>query len=154
MFWRILWIILCLLCHTFSSWAVRFAIVEVVHINYTLTKTMDPAVLCCSYTYHLKVTVVNVDHAFSPFSEGQAEYHYSTHNSRLFVPILGKISSQETNPFPHSQNNPRNLRHPIVYRLVHKSPSPVLILSHTYPINATPSHFLKILFNIIFPLTY
>ena len=81
MFWRFVWILLFLFCHTCNSWAVRYAIVEVVCARYTLTKTKNPAVLCCSGTCLLKFTVVNVDHTFSAFSEGKAENRYSTHNS-------------------------------------------------------------------------
>ena len=114
---------------------------------------MDPAVLCCLCTCRLKVIVVNVDHTLSPFSEGQAGNRYSTHNSTLFFPNLRSIPSLETNHFSHSQNYPRNLWHPNVYHLIHKSRSPVLILSQTYPVNASPFHFLKIHFNIILPLT-
>jgi len=114
---------------------------------------MDPAVLCRSCTVPAACrSLANVNHTICPFWEGQAENRYSTHNSTLFFPTSRNIPSLETNPFSHSQTNPLNLWHPNVYHLIHKSPSPVLILSQTYAVNASPSHFLKIHFNIIFPL--
>jgi len=45
MFWRFVWILLFLLC----SWTVRYAIVEAVCTNYTVTKMMDAASLLLPY---------------------------------------------------------------------------------------------------------
>jgi len=67
-------------------------------------------------------------------------------NSTLWSRVLLEklTGSQPVKKFP------RNLRNPKVYYGIYNSPAPVPILSQTNPVQ-TPSHFLKMRFNIIFP---
>ena len=60
--------------------------------------------------------------------------------------LLEKLTS-----FAANQEIPRILWNPKVLYRAHKCPPPVPILSQLHPVSTTPSHFLKIHFNIILP---
>ena len=71
----------------------------------------------------------------------------------LLLYSMEQSPSWEANRFSSREEILRNVWNPMVHYRIHKCSSPVLILSHFDPVQASTSHFLKIHFNIILPST-
>ena len=71
----------------------------------------------------------------------------------LLTYSMQQSPSWEADQFSASQDIPLILWNPKVHYHIHKCPPPVPVLSHTDPVHASTSHFLKIHLNVILPST-
>ena len=74
-----------------------------------------------------------------------SSYKICLHNS------MEQSPSWEANSSSASQEIPRILWYPKVHYRIHNSPPPFPVLNQTKPVHVSPTHFLKIHFNIILP---
>jgi len=78
--------------------------------------------------------------------------HYTKRCLRLHVTdFMEQSPSWEANRFSDSQEIRRILRSSKAHSTIHKLPPPAPTLSQINPFHASPSHLLKIHFNIILP---
>ena len=74
-------------------------------------------------------------------------------NPTYLLTPWSRVLLEKLTGFAANQEISRILWNPKVHYRTHKRPPPVPILSQLHPVPTTPSHFLKIHLNIIFPST-
>ena len=101
--------------------------------------------------YCNKISTVNL---YIPNHYGSQNIFFdSTTRPTYLLTPLSRVLLEKLTGFAANQGIPRILWNPKVHYRTHKRPPPVPILSQLHPVPTTPSHFLKIHLNIIFPST-
>ena len=99
----------------------------------------------CGRLYFSNLNVICV-HALTTF-------HIIKPTNTYVLTPWSRVLLEKPTGFAVNQEIPRILWNPTVHYRTHKRPLPVPILSQLHSVRTTPSHFLQIHLNIIFPST-
>ena len=93
------------------------------------------------------------DRQIYTYNDGPKDLHIDVELPHLLTPWSRVLLEKLTSKLCSQSRNSPHLWNPKVPHRTHKCPPPVAILSQLHPVPTTPSNFLKIHLNIIFPST-